>query len=275
MARTNVQATRIKPQVSEMLTLQVLRSERISDHFARVTLGGGDIDRFTVMGFDQWFRLFIPVADDSLARLPDKVDAISYLKLLTMSKSSRPIMRNYTVRGHRADGPDGSEIDVDFVLHGSAQDGTAGPAARWAQTCSPGDQVAIFDEGVTFNQPPSLRRVVVIADETGLPAVAGIMASLPRSARGQAVIEVPAAGDRQSLEAPDGVEVNWIERDAQSVPGYETLAAAQDLPLPAEPFYGWVVGEQALPSGLRRHWVRAGVPKENITFCGYWKHKGH
>lgn len=41
--------------------------------------------------------------------------------------------------------------------------------------------------------------------------------------------------------------------------------------MPAEPFYGWVVGKQTPPSTLRRHWVRAGVQKDNIMFCGYWK----
>jgi hypothetical protein len=35
------------------------------------------------MGFDQWFRLFIPVSEDSvnsLSRLPNKVNAVAYAK---------------------------------------------------------------------------------------------------------------------------------------------------------------------------------------------------
>ncbi|WP_410626009.1 hypothetical protein [Amycolatopsis sp. cmx-8-4] len=40
------------------------------------------------------------------------------------------------VRAYRPDGPDGPEFDVGFVLHGSAADGTAGPAATWAQNCA-------------------------------------------------------------------------------------------------------------------------------------------
>lgn len=43
------------------------------------------------------------------------------------------------------------------------------------------------------------------------------------------------------------------------------------LPVPREPFHGWTVGEQALPTGMRRHWVRNGVPKNRIMFCGYWR----
>ncbi|ACQ78377.1 Siderophore-interacting protein [Beutenbergia cavernae DSM 12333] len=276
MARTNTAAARVKPAVSELLTLHVLRRATVSPHLVRVTLGGGDAARFRYLGFDQWFRLFIPVSQDSLARLPNKLDTIAYLKYLAISATSRPVLRNYTVRAYRADGPDGPELDVDFVLHGSAADGTAGPAASWAESCAVGDAVAIIDEGITFTPPEGLERVLIVADETGLPAVAGILASLPRGSRGHALVEIPSEADAQPLDAPDGVVVTWVARtDPHDVPGRAVLAAAQALPLGDEPFYGWVVGEQALPSALRRHWVHAGVPKHHITFTGYWKAKRH
>lgn len=272
MARTNLSATRLKPEVSELLTLEVLRREQVSPSFVRVTLGGGDAEKFVPMGFDQWFRLFIPVADGTLGRLPQKLDTLSYLRFLTISKATRPVLRNYTVRAYRADGPRGPEIDVDLVVHGSGADGTSGPAATWAQTCAPGDVVAILDEGIGFNPPPGVDRVVLVADETGLPAVAGILASLPSTATGTAVVEIPAEGDQQDVDCPAGVEVRWVVRtDPHGVPGRAALAAAQALPVTGEPSYGWVVGEAALPAALRRHWVAAGLPKENIMFCGYWK----
>jgi NADPH-dependent ferric siderophore reductase len=31
------------------------------------------------------------------------------------------------------------------------------------------------------------------------------------------------------------------------------------------------VGEQSLVAAARRHWVAAGVPKRDVTFCGYWR----
>lgn len=272
MARTNMTATRVKPEKPELLTLEVLRRERISPHVARVTLGRRDIERFGYLGFDQWFRLFIPAADGSLSRLPERLTAVSYLKFLTIAKASRPVLRNFSVRAYRADGPDGPELDVDLVLHGSPEDGTAGPASAWAQTCTEGDVVAILDEGIGFNPPPELRRVVLVAEESGLPAAAGILASLSREVRGSALLEIPSADDRQALDAPEGVSVTWLVRDDEhAVPGRLALAEAQARALPDEPFYGWVVGESTLPVSLRRHWVRAGVPKEHIMFCGYWK----
>ncbi|WP_172167227.1 siderophore-interacting protein [Pseudonocardia broussonetiae] len=271
MARTNMAATAVKPEVAETLRLQVLRRTEVSPHMARVTLGGGDVDRFRSMGFDQWFRLFIPVSDDSLDHVPPVFTRIAWAKLLAAPKASRPVVRNYTVRAHRALGTDGPEIDVDVVLHGEGDD--AGPGSTWARTCAPGDPVAILDEGIGFVPPPATAgRTVLVADESGLPAAAGILASLPADAEGLALLEVPAEADRQDLAPPPGVEVRWIVRtDPHDVPGRAAAALAQAQALPDGPFYGWTVGEQALPTGVRRHWVRTGVPKDHIMFCGYWK----
>ncbi|TCO62285.1 siderophore-interacting protein [Actinocrispum wychmicini] len=277
MPQTNMSATRIKPATSELLTLTVLRQQRISRNFVRITLGRGDVERFTPMGFDQWFRLFIPVSSpDTLSRLPNKLTMMAYLKYLTVAKTQRPLLRSYSARAYRPDGVDGPELDIDFVLHGSAEDGTAGPATLWAQNCIEGDPVALLDEGIAFTPPPSVRRVFLVADETGLPATAGILASLPPDTEGEALVEVPSAGDRQDLDKPDGVKLTWIDRDPTGVPGRAALAAAEASPLPTEPFYGWTVGESTLPVTLRRHWVKSGVPKENVMFCGYWKAgRGH
>jgi len=272
MPRTSATQTRLKPETSELLVLEVLATRRISPSFVRVTLGGRDIDRFRPMGFDQWFRLFIPVAEDSLERLPQKLSTLAYLKFLTISKTSRPVLRNYTVRDFRDDGPQGPELDVDLVLHGDDAHGTAGPASTWARTCAPGDVVAVLDEGISFAPDPALGHVVLVADETGLPAVAGILRSLPADTTGTVVVEIPTDDDRQDLDAPAGVDVRWVVRGGSGEqPGHAALEAARALAVPTEPFYGWVVGESALPVGLRRHWVAAGVPKENIVFCGYWK----
>uniref|UniRef100_UPI001BD9F529 siderophore-interacting protein n=1 Tax=Acrocarpospora catenulata TaxID=2836182 RepID=UPI001BD9F529 len=235
MASQNLSKTAIKPDNAELITLQVLRRERLSPHFARVTLGGEELRRFTPMGFDQWFRLFIPVGDGAtLARVPARLTTMSYLKFLTVSKATRPVLRNYSVRAYRPHGP---ELDIDFVLHGSPSDGTAGPAATWAQSCAPGDLVALLDEGIGFNPDPSLTHVRLIADETGLPAMAGILASLPPDTRGHALIELPDQADRQDLTAPPGVQIDWLIRPSGTTPGTLALHTALELPTPPTPFF--------------------------------------
>ena len=268
----------VKPKTQELVHLRVLRTERLSAHWMRITLGGEEIDRFRPMGYDQWFRLFLPLGgDEGLERLPAKAHKLfGYLRYLRIPDGVRPVMRNYTVRSFRPATPErGAELDVDFVLHGSAADGTAGPASSWAETCAPGESVVLIDEGLAFNPERGTENVLLIADETGLPALAGICASLPDSAAGLAIVEVPAADDALDFARPAGVEVRWIVREHDTVPGapaLHALTSLSDAELPASPFHAYIVGEQALPTSARRHLVgERGVDKDLVSFCGYWR----
>jgi len=265
----------VKPESAELIHLTVLRTERLSAHWLRVTLGGGEVEKFRPMGFDQWFRLFLPIGGDAgLERVPAKANSMfGYLKFLRIPDGERPVLRNYTVRAYRAATTDaGAEIDVDFVLHGSAADGTAGPASRWAETCSPGEHVLIIDEGLAFNPQRGTDRVVLVGDETALPAIAGICASLPATAVGTAIIEVPSEEDALTFPHPDGVDVVWITRPPGTAPGALALAALAKTALPDAPFHAYAAGEQSLASGARKHLVGdRGVDKNSVSFCGYWK----
>jgi NADPH-dependent ferric siderophore reductase len=265
----------VKPETTDLLPLEVLRTERLAPHWIRVTLGGGEIEEFRPMGYDQWFRLFIPVSGDAgLERVPAKAHKLfGYLKFLRIPDGERPVMRNYTVRAYRAATADsGAEIDVDFVLHGSAAEGTAGPASRWAETCKQGDRVLIIDEGLTFNPQRGVERVVLVGDETALPAIASICASLPETASGIAIIEAPSAEDMLEFPHPAGVAVEWIVRPHGTDPGALALSALRDAELPEAPFHTYAAGEQALASGVRKQLVTdRGVDKNTVSFCGYWK----
>lgn len=265
----------VKPASQELLRLEVLRTERLSPHWMRITLGGGEIDRFAPMGFDQWFRLFLPHSgeggDEALERIPAKANKIfGYLKYLRIPDGVRPVMRNYTVRAYRAAGASGGpEIDVDFVLHGSGP--TAGPASRWAEAAAPGESVVVIDEGLGFNPERGVEKLLLVADETGAPAVAGICTSLPSSATGVALIEAASAEDVLPFDAPAGVEVRWLVRDASAKPGSLALAELEKLEAPASDTHAFIVGEQSLPTAARRHLVAQGLGKDRIGFVGYWR----
>lgn len=265
----------VKPETQGLVHLTVLRTRRLSPHWMRVTLGGAEIGAFRPMGYDQWFRIFLPLGgDEGLDRLPAKANKLfGYLRYLRIPDGVRPVMRNYSVRAFRpATAGADAELDVDFVLHGSAADGTAGPASRWAETCEPGESVVLIDEGLAFNPERGTDRVVLVADETGLPAVAGICASLPADASGLAIVEVPAAEDALDFDHPAGITVRWIVREHGVTPGVPALQALREASLPDQPYHAYIVGEQALPTEARRHLVNErGVPKDLVSFCGYWR----
>mgnify|MGYP001507664586 FL=1 len=171
----------VKPQDAHVVTLSVVGRERVSPNVVRVTLGGDELDLFTPLGFDQWFRLFLPREDQDALRLPTRASGLWYVQYLATPKARRPWVRNYTVRAVR---PGLRELDVDFVVHGDA-----GPASSFALSAEPGDRVGLLDQGIGYHPRVPHDWTLLVADETGLPAVAGICESLPDDARGLAVVE--------------------------------------------------------------------------------------
>ncbi|MCI2956285.1 siderophore-interacting protein [Agromyces atrinae] len=272
MAKTHSMAK--KAERTAPLELEVLRTERVSPGFARVTLGGGEIAAFAHRGFDQWFRLFLPPEGVDDVRLPRTDGLAGYAQLLRTPKDVRPTMRNYTVRAFRpATAEHGAELDIDFVLHEGASGELEGVAAQWSLSCTPGDRVGVLDEGIGYDPAVGTDWHLLVADETGLPAVAGICGSLPSYARGLAIVEITDAADAQEFEKPDGVEIRWIVRGHDDRVGSLAYAAAREaLPAGPERAHAFAVGESGLATGIRRLLVTEnGWPKTAVSFCGYWR----
>jgi NADPH-dependent ferric siderophore reductase len=266
MAETSIKMR--KPVDPSVLLLEV--------NVVRVTLGGDALRRFTPQGFDQWFRLFLPRAGQDVLRLPTRTSALWYAQYLATPKPKRPHVRNYTVRQFRTDP---YEMDVDFVVH-TGTDGGCGPATSFALSARPGDPVGLLDQGVGYNPRHSHDWTLLVADETGVPAVAGICAGLPITATGLAIVEIPTRADAQNIPAPPGFTLRWVVRDEagvddHAVPGRLALATLRDSDLPSGAVYGFLIGESKLATGARRHLVEdRGVPKAHLDFVGYWRH-GH
>lgn len=248
-----------------LVTAEVVRAERISSSFVRVTVGGDDLRRWRSLGFDQWFRLALPVSQDTrFDTLGARFDMRGYLHYLTLPKATRPVIRNYTVREYRAGS---SELDIDFVVHGS--EGVAGP---WASSLPIGAPVALIDQGCGYRPVAGAEKVILAGDESALPAVLGILRDLPSDTRGAAIIEIPHADDRQSVCAPSNIDVQWIVRSRDVRPGSEALRAVQRLGTQDEPVSAFFAGEQHLATGARRHLVTTcAVPKSAVNFTGYWR----
>lgn len=263
-----------KPVDPHVTVAEVVRTKQVSPHMVRVTLGG--LGRFTPVGHDQWFRLFLPRPGQDALRLPTRTSEWGwYLQYLATPRAQRPWVRSYTVRAAR---PDLHEIDVDFVLHAD-DDGHTGPASAFAMTARAGDRVGILDQGTGYNPRHEHDWTLLVGDETALPAVAGVCESLPDDARGLAIVEVPTADDRQEFRVPAGVELRWVARDelpgagGHDVPGRAALAVLRDVDLPEGVAYALAAGESGLATGVRRHLVNErGVPKAHVDFVGYWRH---
>lgn len=245
---------------------EVTATERISPHLVRLTFGSPDLASLPRHGFDHWVRLFFPHperGDADYSHLPETFGVTGYLKYLRQRSGSRPAVRSYTIRQQRE-----REVDVDFVAHGDV--GLAGP---WAARAKPGEKVALIDQGRGFDPSPDVEHHVLVGDESAMPAVLGVLRDLPDDARGLAIIEVPDLADAQQAPAPSGVDVRWVVRDDPDTrPGSVALEELRrHRPENPERVSAFVVGEQALAAGGRRHLVDCGVPKSRIAFTGFWR----
>lgn len=165
--------------------------------------------------------------------------------------------RAYTIRQRVGD-----HIVIDMAMHG-------GLCASWAHTARAGDRAEISGtrSGFKLAWPPT-GHVLLGGDETGLPAIAGILAGLPRETRGTAWLEVPTEDDIQSLEAPRGVTVRFLPRKGAAY-GKLLGEAMRQVPVPPAAKV-WVAAERAAALDLREHF-EAVLPREQVRTAGYWR----
>lgn len=254
------------PTETVLAVLEVKRTAQVSPHVRRITVGGEQLAALPDHGFDHWFRLFLPQEHGETSfDLPDRVDLRGYLKYLRIPSATRPHLRNYTVREFR---PEQRELDIDVVVHGDE-----GIATRWATRTAPGDRIALLDQGTGFKIAAGATHHLLVSDETGMFALINILRDLPREATGHAYIEIPDAADAQPTAEPHGMTVHWLPRPAGMRPGALALETVlREWRKPAEPVSAYLVGEQRLPTALRRWLVSdQGVPKSAIVFSGYWR----
>ncbi|OOC57048.1 NADPH-dependent ferric siderophore reductase [Nocardiopsis sinuspersici] len=255
------------PSRRTMIRTRVARTERTTDHFLTVTLTGEELAEFEFLGLDQCTRILFPRPGQDRLYLPEAAEDDGWVaEFRAMPDDRRPHVRNYTVR--RFD-PDALEMDIEFVAHGDG-----GPASAWALAAREGDELGLYPEGVYYLPSEDTDWQLLVGDESAVPALLSILEQAPEEMRGQAFLEVPSDADVRPVRAPAGVEVRWLPRtDPHAVPGRLALETVRGIEPPGGRPYCFVAGENALPTELRRTLVRErGVPKEDVSFIGYWRH---
>ncbi len=247
-----------------LVNAEVVDAAQVSPHFVRLTLAGDDLAGWRHLGFDQWFRLAVPTSDDTrFDNLADTYDMAGYLKFLMLPKATRP----GDPQLHRARVPARRPRARRRLRRARRRRG----GGAGAQGLPLGASVALIDQGCGFRQADA-DQVLLVGDESALPAVVGILRDLPRDTRGHALIELPDFDDRQHVDAPEAVDVHWIVREPGAPSGAAALDHLRELPPLEGSVNAFAAGESKLATGARRHLVNdRGVPKGDITFCGYWR----
>lgn len=177
--------------------------------------------------------------------------------------------RSYTVRAFRTAGEDApGELDVDVVVH------PGGLASDWAVAASPGDPLGVSSPSSGYRALPGTDVHLLMADETGLPAVAAVVEALPPGARAVAVVEVADAGEEQDVAGAADVTWQWVHRGDQA-PGAALEATVTGLPWPAgstEQLQAFLAAESGAVRRLQRHLTdERGLDPQLLHAKGYWK----
>jgi NADPH-dependent ferric siderophore reductase len=173
--------------------------------------------------------------------------------------------RNFTVRSFD---PVRSEIDVDFFLHGDA-----GRAAAWALHAQVGDEIGFAGPRTHWAGRNGADWSLLVADETGLPALLAIVETLPVGHRAVALAEIADDGERQDVETAADLELVWLTRDGRPPGTSPVLAdALAAFELPSGPGRVWGGGEAMAMRAVRDELGARGVPRRSMQAMGYWKH---
>ncbi|MBG4441003.1 siderophore-interacting protein [Pseudomonas aeruginosa] len=289
-----------------LFNVELKRREQLSPALTRFVFGGPEVAEMKTLAADQRIKIFFPDASGQPPSLPGGSEW--YQAYRSVEPARRPPMRTYTIRARRAEQ---EEVDVEFVLHGEN-----GPASAWAtharigdrlQLAAPNRQYGDDPGGYEWKPPAGVRHILLIADETALPAVAGILEELAGEAEPpvvEAFLEVPGEADILDLPAIPGARLHWLPRHQAGIHsrnGERMIEAARQARLPerevaggaaqeledidideeilwelASPesgsFYAWVAGESAAVMAIRRYLVQErGIDKRHLTLMGYWR----
>ena len=237
---------------------RVVRVTDLTPHMRRITFAGADLARYDA--FDMHLHLIIPPPGQPPQWPVPGVDGIP----VWPQGEGAPALRTYTIR--HIDVAAG-ELDIDFVMHPDS-----GPGAAFAERARTGDVVGLLGPG--GRSAGEADWTLLAGDETGLPAIGRILARLPETATGIAVIEVDGPADEQVLARPEGVALRWLHRNGAPAGSTTLLAdAVRAIPIPRDrSVFAWAATEFDAFKALRAHWRKTcGLTRDQHLAVAYWR----
>ena len=244
---------RVRREPPPFRRVQVVAVTDRTPRLRRITLGGPELEGFGPFLPAASARLLVPT------RGPLELPAWDGNEFL-LADGTRPAVRTVTPLAHR---PDRHELDVEVVLHGE------GPLSTWAADADPGAEAALSGPGRGYEVDPDAQRLLLVGDESALPAIATLLDALGGRLPVDVLVEVARPDARLAL--PGTPEVQWLDLAPDQAPGSALLAAMSAAEL-ASGTHVWAAGEAAGVQRLRKHlFDERAWPRGAATVRGYWK----
>lgn len=244
--------------------LEVVEVEQLNPGMRRVVFGGEQLAAHTYAGFavpglvsegfDDDVRLIFPhpATGERPRPEPDERGVVQW------SAEVKDLFRTYTVRRWE---PEAGRLTVDFAHH------KAGLADDWARAAQVGDRLWVAGPKNCLRLPTHTDWLLLVGDETALPAIARCLEELPAGHRCLAIVEVARREHIQELATAAEVDLRWVVR---AEGGSLAQAVVQAEFLPGTP-YAWVAGEAGSLRQIRRDLKERGVAPEHLEVTGYWR----
>ncbi|HSI46117.1 MAG TPA: siderophore-interacting protein [Methylophilus sp.] len=210
----------------------VSRVERISEGFITIVFNGPLIAQFNSLSFDD------------------------HIKFIFTNTAGETVRRDYTPRSFD---PVAQELVIEFALHAH------GDASDWARQARPGDSAVIAGPKGSMVIAKDFDWHLLIADSSGLPALARRLEELPLDAKVIACIQVESHQDSRPLEKLPSRIIHWFESH------HALVEHVKALDFPEGEGFSWVAGEHAFALQVRDTLLEKGQPKESMKAAAYWK----
>src|SRR5260221_529261 len=220
-------------------TLTVTDIVQLTPKMLRIIFHSPELADFVTLGADDHIKLFFP----------DGADGI--------------LMRDYTPRAF-----DRSKavLTIDFALH------EAGPATAWAVQARIGDTLEIGGPRGSQVVPDDFDWYLLIADETGLPAIGRRLEELRPGVSVTTIVVVDNMTEAQQITTSVAWTPLWVCREDDPRGDAERLhGALEGVTLPPGEGYVWIAAEASVAKALRSYLLE--MRKQNARWMrasGYW-----
>jgi NADPH-dependent ferric siderophore reductase len=236
---------------------EVIEVTSLSSVMRRIVLGGDGLADYRSSGApDEWLRLMVPPQPQQHVELPVKHGQQFHFA------NPQPSPRWYSVRRWDAEL---HRVTVDVVVH------EHGVATRWAESVRPGDQLLISQpHGRGVNSDADW--VLILADQTGIPAACRILESLSPHQHAHAVFEAPNEAATFQPTSPADLKVCWAYNPFPATIPSPLSAAVRTIELPPGQGYVWMAGEAACARDVRRYFRHElKWRSQHFDIVGYWR----
>jgi NADPH-dependent ferric siderophore reductase len=174
-----------------------------------------------------------------------------------------PEGRNYSVR-HLDVGT--RRMTCDFVLH------ERGIASDWARRARAGDRVVLAHARRWYRPEATTRWQLLVADLSGLPALARILEELPGGVDASVIVEVAEQSDLAYLPTRVDVPVTATVGTGNGYAPSRLAELVRAHPHPTGRGYCWFAGEARATREVRKH-LRGqhGWVADQYDIVGYWR----